>query len=108
MDPVDWVERIPFSETRNYVMRVLENVQIYRSRLEGGPIAGRLTADLTRGGASPAAIGQPPGAVLMSVAAEANPQGDALNVPQGSPRAMEAFEGFEPLHDVVTGTSAGD
>jgi len=32
VDPVDWVERIPFSETRNYVQRVMENVQVYRTR----------------------------------------------------------------------------
>ena len=33
VDTVDWIERIPFTETRNYVMRVLENVQVYRARL---------------------------------------------------------------------------
>jgi soluble lytic murein transglycosylase len=33
VDPVDWVERIPFSETRNYVQRVMENLQVYRTRL---------------------------------------------------------------------------
>ena len=32
VDPVDWVERIPFSETRNYVQRVMENMQVYRAR----------------------------------------------------------------------------
>jgi soluble lytic murein transglycosylase len=32
VDAVDWVERIPFSETRNYVQRVIENVQVYRAR----------------------------------------------------------------------------
>jgi soluble lytic murein transglycosylase len=32
VDPVDWVERIPFMETRNYVQRVMENVQVYRTR----------------------------------------------------------------------------
>ena len=32
VDPIDWVERIPFSETRNYVQRVMENVQVYRVR----------------------------------------------------------------------------
>ena len=31
----DWVERIPFTETRNYVQRVTENLQVYRNRLEG-------------------------------------------------------------------------
>jgi soluble lytic murein transglycosylase len=32
VDPVDWVERIPISETRNYVQRVMENLQVYRVR----------------------------------------------------------------------------
>jgi soluble lytic murein transglycosylase len=30
VDPVDWIERIPFSETRNYVQRIVENLQVYR------------------------------------------------------------------------------
>jgi len=34
VDPIDWVERIPFSETRNYVQRVLENLHVYRHRLQ--------------------------------------------------------------------------
>jgi soluble lytic murein transglycosylase len=32
IDMLDWIELIPFSETRNYVQRVLENVVIYRAR----------------------------------------------------------------------------
>jgi soluble lytic murein transglycosylase len=32
VDAVDWVERIPFAETRNYVQRVMENLQAYRAR----------------------------------------------------------------------------
>ena len=32
IDPIDWVEMIPFSETRNYVQRVLENTQVYQAR----------------------------------------------------------------------------
>ena len=32
VDPVDWVERIPIMETRNYVQRVMENTQVYRTR----------------------------------------------------------------------------
>jgi soluble lytic murein transglycosylase len=32
VDVIDWVERIPFAETRNYVQRVLENLQVYRAR----------------------------------------------------------------------------
>lgn len=38
VDPVDWIERIPFTETRNYVQRVFENLQIYRARF-GMPTA---------------------------------------------------------------------
>ena len=30
---VDWVERIPFTETRNYVQRIMENYQVYKMRL---------------------------------------------------------------------------
>ncbi|MEL6520762.1 MAG: lytic transglycosylase domain-containing protein, partial [Pseudomonadota bacterium] len=37
VDPVDWVEMIPFRETRNYVMRVTESIRIYQARL-GRPV----------------------------------------------------------------------
>ena len=50
VDVVDWVELIPFAETRNYVQRVMENLQIYRYRLADGrqtPIT--LQQDLRRG-----------------------------------------------------------
>ena len=33
VDAVDWVERIPLAETRNYVQRVIENLQVYAARL---------------------------------------------------------------------------
>lgn len=49
IDPVDWVEFIPFSETRNYVQRVLENTQVYRHRLSGEREEIRLSEDLERG-----------------------------------------------------------
>lgn len=45
---IDWVEQIPFGETRNYVQRVLENVQVYRYRLQTPEIASSLEADLKR------------------------------------------------------------
>ncbi|MGV6872478.1 transglycosylase SLT domain-containing protein [Pseudochelatococcus sp. B33] len=48
IDAVDWVERIPFSETRNYVQRVLENLQVYRSRLNN-ETALLIEQDLQRG-----------------------------------------------------------
>jgi soluble lytic murein transglycosylase len=31
VDPIDWVERIPFTETRNYVQRVMENWAMYQA-----------------------------------------------------------------------------
>ena len=46
VDPVDWVERIPFAETRNYVQRVMENMQIYRARLASSPARLTIEADL--------------------------------------------------------------
>jgi soluble lytic murein transglycosylase len=49
IDPIDWVEFIPFSETRNYVQRVLENIQVYRHRLTGEPADIQLGDDLKRG-----------------------------------------------------------
>ena len=54
-DPVDFIECIPFSETRNYVMRVLEATQVYRAKLNGGAAPITLTTDLKRGGYSFAA-----------------------------------------------------
>jgi soluble lytic murein transglycosylase len=48
VDPIDWVERIPFSETRNYVQRVLENLQVYRVRF-GSSSKLLIGADLRRG-----------------------------------------------------------
>jgi soluble lytic murein transglycosylase len=46
VDPVDWIEAIPFTETRNYVQRVLENTQVYRNRLAGKDQPLRILADL--------------------------------------------------------------
>jgi soluble lytic murein transglycosylase len=34
VDAVDWVERIPLAETRNYVQRVMENLQVYHDRFD--------------------------------------------------------------------------
>lgn len=45
VDPIDWIEKIPFSETRNYVQRCLENLQVYRARA-GLPIL-KIEADIT-------------------------------------------------------------
>jgi soluble lytic murein transglycosylase len=47
-DVVDWIESIPFDETRNYVQRVMENLQVYRSRLTKGASRLALDDDLRR------------------------------------------------------------
>lgn len=49
IDPIDWMESIPFEETRNYVHRVLENLQVYRARLSAAPQPLRLQEDINRG-----------------------------------------------------------
>lgn len=46
---VDWIEGIPFNETRNYVMRVLEGMHVYRQRLNGSPVPIRIEQDITAG-----------------------------------------------------------
>jgi soluble lytic murein transglycosylase len=48
VDPIDWVESIPFQETRQYVQKVLQNTHVYRSRLTPSTMHG-MTADLRRG-----------------------------------------------------------
>jgi soluble lytic murein transglycosylase len=48
VDPIDWIERIPIQETREYVAKVLANVQIYRARIGEEQAALRLEEDLNR------------------------------------------------------------
>ena len=49
VDMIDWLETIPFNETRNYVQRVMEGLYVYRTRLSGtaGPMT--IERDLARG-----------------------------------------------------------
>ena len=49
IDPIDWVESIPYSETRNYVQRVMENLSVYRARLNSDQAELRITRDLREG-----------------------------------------------------------
>ncbi len=49
VDAVDWIENIPFSETRNYVQRVLENTQVYRARLNGNTGQNKILSDIKKG-----------------------------------------------------------
>ena len=48
VDVIDWMELVPYPETRNYLHRVLEALQVYRQRLGGRTVALRLEEDLGR------------------------------------------------------------
>jgi soluble lytic murein transglycosylase len=48
VDVIDWVEAIPIQETRNYVQRVIENLQVYRARISGKPVRLTVNQDLKR------------------------------------------------------------
>jgi soluble lytic murein transglycosylase len=48
VDAIDWVEMIPFTETRNYVQRVIANLHVYRTRLNQTEIAFNPEGDLRR------------------------------------------------------------
>ncbi len=48
VDVIDWIEMIPIEETRNYIQRVMEGVQVYRGRLNGMEVALNLERDLKR------------------------------------------------------------
>ena len=48
VDPIDWIERIPFTETRKYVQKITENLQVYRERIDGKSLD--ILNDLHRGG----------------------------------------------------------
>ena len=48
-DPLSFIECHPLKETRDYMMRVTENMRIYRARLNGGTAPLTAMADVTRG-----------------------------------------------------------
>jgi soluble lytic murein transglycosylase len=57
VDPIDWIERIPFGETRNYVARLIENMGAYRARLAGGSAPSGILNDLYAPNAPPSPTG---------------------------------------------------
>jgi soluble lytic murein transglycosylase len=71
IDPVDWIERIPFTETREYVAKVLANIQIYRARLGDAPTALRIATDIDRARRADASAAAP----LPPAAAAPAPKG---------------------------------
>jgi soluble lytic murein transglycosylase len=65
VDAVDWVERIPFAETRNYVQRVMENLAVYRVRFGVGVPAAAIDAGAKTADAPSA---DPPGQTREAIA----------------------------------------
>lgn len=93
-DIIDWVERIPFSETRNYVQRVLENAQVYRAILSGRETQVALGNDLKRGAYTSLAsvsqfTGQPP--------AGTQPVPDVASVAAAGTASIQAAIGANPV-----------
>jgi hypothetical protein len=83
VDAVDWVERIPFSETRNYVQRVIENLAVYRARFGTGTSAPAMAA---KPGQAPTLAAKPePTPALASSGSEPAP------APAAKPEAAPVF-----------------
>ena len=59
IDPIDWIESIPFPETRNYVQRVIENLEVYRNRLSNSDQQLGILADLYRPSGVEIAVARP-------------------------------------------------
>ncbi|MDX2264148.1 MAG: lytic transglycosylase domain-containing protein [Hyphomicrobiales bacterium] len=49
VDPIDWIERIPFTETRDYVHKIMESLQLYRAKLDRDGARANLAEDVRRG-----------------------------------------------------------
>ncbi len=99
VDPVQWIESIPFSETRNYVQRVLENMEVYRQRLAGKPMRLTLSADLHRGHQGPVPDTEPLPEIqdLASASAPATSSPDAAK-----PDTSEARSEINAQEDAET------
>jgi soluble lytic murein transglycosylase len=105
-DPIDWIEEIPFSETRNYVQRVIENMEVYRNRLSGRDEPLRILADIYRPNAPQ--IGPLASTPILPMGATPAPKPTAVVVeptklspmrpasPLAFPTAINAVPGIEP------------
>ncbi|MFV0301511.1 MAG: lytic transglycosylase domain-containing protein [Paracoccus sp. (in: a-proteobacteria)] len=101
-DAVDWVELIPFDETRNYVMRVAEAQPIYRARIMGRPAPVVPTWDLTGGGLMPA----PP--LRLTLALSATPPARPLRLARlPVSAAMEAAVAAMPVPRLTADSGDG-
>jgi soluble lytic murein transglycosylase len=91
VDPIDWVESIPFQETRQYVQKVMQNLHVYRSRLAPKTVR-PMTADLMRGARTD----------TLNVASTSAPADEKpASVQAGA--AAEPCGGKASLADLITG-----
>jgi soluble lytic murein transglycosylase len=88
VDPIDWVENIPFSETRNYVQRVLENTEVYRTRLNGGGQKVKIDQDLRRNTSMAVTPATPVQATIPAAVPSAEPA--AATTPEVRPKIWMA------------------
>ena len=100
VDPIDWIEEIPFGETRNYVQRVLENTEVYRSRLEGDDQRLQILADLYRPASAPAT---PP---LQYVPVAPGPGGVPAPVPRPASTSPTPIEPLSPPSEQISSRTA--
>lgn len=91
IDPVDWIERIPFEETREYVKKVLANVQVYRSRLGQDSNALQIMTDLYRA--------REAGAAPIRYLSPNDAQTPAQQTPDGEPRNSATNAAVRPAND---------
>ncbi len=95
VDPIDWIEQIPYSETRNYVQRVIENTQVYRNRLAGHPEPLRILADLYRPNPPPSTPALPQ-LTDAPPAPQARPDHAGLDKKTASPMETAELESAAP------------
>lgn len=108
-DMIDWIERIPFSETRNYVQRVIENTQIYRNVLAGRDVPLVIASDLKRGAytavaSASAQFSSSPAPAATPVVAATTPGTSPIQTP--APTATDAQ--FASVASVVASTPVYD
>jgi len=80
VDPVDWIHRIPFEETREYVQKVMSNLLVYRARLGEAVAPARIADDLAR------ARGK-----LRAPDPVASPEPEPQAAPRGDARPADPF-----------------
>jgi len=83
IDAVDWVERIPFAETRNYVQRVMENLEVYRGRF--GDITATIEPNLYHAAMRPKPVAVEQRPVSTTVELSIPPDQKPPSTAQGQP-----------------------